>query len=126
MQMCYLFPSLRQYQCNDNFTQQGSYQNLYFLNLISHFLRTIGNTLYHSENNVIFSSSHLNSLLSYINIVPITNLFPNITCQNSTEFDKMRYQKKNNKKVRNKLLNSTVYFSNVDCEAITARITLKL
>ena len=40
--------------------------------------------------------------------------------------NKRERKKRRKKKERNKVLNSTVYFSNVDCEAIIARITLKL
>ena len=38
----------------------------------------------------------------------------------------MEYKKRKKKKEINKLLTSTVYVSNVDCEAIRARIALKL
>ena len=53
----------------------------------------------------------------------------NITSQNTTElvYNAVKCDKKKPiKKTRNKLFTSTVYISNVDCEAIRARIALKL
>ena len=59
-----------------------------------------------------------------INIVPITNLYPKYHMSKQYR-TRVKWDTKNSKKVRNKLLKVNSY-PNVDCEAIRARINLKL
>ena len=63
--------------------------------------------------------------LHTIHIVPKTTLFPkyNISKHYRTRVNAVKCDgEKTIRKIRNKMLTSTVYISNVDCEAIRARI----